>query len=191
MQEPKETSKKTTAKTTEQEDEVFLSPPLETEGTDIAQTMGAQLDAEENAKKKQMSVQSEQIDALLKAYKDRFGEDDWYKKHPPEVEEDGSLTMHFKSFDDLADFSKEQAEAGVPFTMVDKATNKVMAYSNGDGKLYNGDGTEFKAGQKDFIAGDDLKNFKMPAPTSSPEPTPDDGPDEDAEQDEDNQVRPK
>lgn len=191
MQEPKETSNKTTTKTTEQEDEVFLSPPLATEGTDIAQTLGAELDAEENAKKKQMSVQSEQIDAMLKAYKDRFGDDEWYKKHPPEVEEDGSLTMHFKSFDDLADFSQEQAEAGVPFTMVDKDTNRVLAYSNGDGKLYNGDGSEFKAGQKDFIAGDDLKNFKMPTPNSDPGPTPDDGPDEDVEQEEGNQVRPK
>lgn len=190
MHEPKETSDKTTAKKTEQEDEVFLSAPLETGETDIAKQIGTQLDDEESAKKKQVLIQSEQLDVLLKAYKDRFGEDDWYKKNPPKVEEDGSITMHFKSFDDLADFSKEQAEAGVPFVMVDRDTNKVMAYSNGDGKLYNGDGTEFKAGQKDFIDGDDFKNFKMPKPTSGPEPTPNEGPDEDAEQDEDNQVRP-
>ncbi len=189
MQEPKETSEKTTTKKAEQEDEVFLSPPQETEGTDIAKQMGAQLDAEENAKKKQVSVQSDQIEAILKAYKERFADDDWYKKHPLEMEEDGSVTLHFKSFDDLADFSKEQAESGASFTIVDKETNKVMAYSNGDGKLYNGDGTEFKAGQKDFIAGGDFKDFKMPLPVSRAEVNENDGPDEEAE--EEQQIRPK
>lgn len=161
MQEPHDKTKEDTKKKNEDEFALVLSSPAETI-TDAVQEVGQQLENDDEAQKKQVAVQTANIEALLKAYKDKFGQDDWYKKHPPKVNDDGSVSLSFKSHQDLADFAAGQAKEGQAFAVVDAKTNQVMAYSNGDGKLYNGDGSEYKSDQKDFKGGGKFKDFKMP-----------------------------
>jgi hypothetical protein len=165
MQAPQDQVPKKQIQEVEDEEEVSLSPPPDSEGSDLAQQATRQL--EEEAKKKQVVIQSENIAALLKSLQDHFKDNDWYKKaeNQPVQNDDGSITMHFQSPQDMADFSQKQATEKQNFVMIDEKTNKVMAYSNGDGKLYNGDGTEYDAAQKgEFKTGKDYKDFIMPMP---------------------------
>ncbi|AUH71332.1 hypothetical protein [Legionella sainthelensi] len=95
---------------------------------------------EEQAKKKQsVMVQSADMERLLKDYK-KFCQ----KQEPPikinedqlKPDDEGRVTFDFGSPEKMTDFFKQQAADGNRFVMVDAETNKVLAYSNGDGKLY-------------------------------------------------------
>ncbi|KTD72601.1 hypothetical protein [Legionella tucsonensis] len=83
------------------------------------------------------TVQSEKVSGLVAAYKELYKDDDeWYKKHEPKIE--GNRTsLTFKSDEDALNFAKKLAE-NQNFIMIDKETNKVLAYSR-DGKLFRGD----------------------------------------------------
>lgn len=82
------------------------------------------------------TVQSEKVSGLVAAYKELYKDDDeWYKKHEPKIE--GNRTsLTFKSDEDALNFAKKLAE-NQNFIMIDKETNKVIAYSQG-GKLFRG-----------------------------------------------------
>lgn len=90
-------------------------------------------------------IQSPEAKGLVASYKDHFKKDDWYKDHEPKIEKD-RIHLPFKSDKDAADFAQELAKGNKNFIMIDKETNKVLAYSKGDGKLYKGNGDEFKDG---------------------------------------------
>ncbi|MBN9226648.1 MULTISPECIES: hypothetical protein [Legionella] len=144
--------------------------------TSSVQALQASEEEEAQRKKKSIGIQSEQVEALLAAYKKHCGEQ-WFKDNPPEKGEDGRLKLTFKSDEDMTDFFKKQAESGNSFIMVDEKTNKVIAYSNGDGKLYKPgkDGPQEitgktllpKAGEMNDLP--DLKDFKMPAKAATQE----------------------
>ncbi|WP_454781453.1 hypothetical protein [Legionella sp. WA2022007384] len=153
------------------EEEIPLVPPKQT--VQSTTQMDGLIQAEEEelqSKKKSVRIQSEQAEALLAAYKEHCGAK-WVKDHPPEKDKDGRLTLSFKSEEDMASFFEKQAKAGQSFIMVDAETNKVIAYSNGDGKLYQ----TSKDGPKAYEGGPlipskeamkdlpDLDGFTLPA----------------------------
>lgn len=107
---------------------------------------------------KEVDVKSKDIDAIVEDYKKLYSKESWYKE--PETK-DGKTTLTFPSQEALGDFLKGQAEKNRSFVVVDAATNKVLAYSNGDGKLYNGNKTPYTGGE--FQASDkEFSHFKMP-----------------------------
>lgn len=129
-------------------------------------------------KKKSTSIQSEQTEALLEAYKKHCGEE-WFKDNPPKKDKEGRLNLSFKSDEDMADFFKKQADLGKSFIMIDDKTNKVIAFSNGDGKLYRPgkEGPQEITGKsimpKDGEMKDlpELDNFKIPSKETTQEPS--------------------
>lgn len=100
------------------------------------------------------TVHSKKLDPIIEDYKKLFG------KEP--VIKDGRTELSFPSAKSMADFMLDQSHKERAFVVVDKATNKVMAYSNGDGKLYHGNGDEFHPGDKPEPSGVDKSDFKMP-----------------------------
>lgn len=149
------------------EEEIPLVPPNHTQSTSQADSLIPA--EEEESKKKSIRIQSEQVEALLAAYKEHCGAK-WFKDHPPEKDENGRLSLTFKSEEDMASFFQKQAKEGQSFIMVDAATNKVIAYSNGDGKLYQTtkDGPKANEGGSLFPSKEamkdlpDLDGFKLP-----------------------------
>lgn len=139
--------------------------------SDPTAKVGVALDQVSETQKKSVKIQSENVEDFIKAFNKKFGEDEWYKKNPPQKNEDGSLNLSFKSDKDMASFFQDQAKEGKSFIMVDGATNKVIGFSNGDGKLYkpgaDGNKQEFTGGSL-FPTPDELKKlpdkdeFKMP-----------------------------
>ncbi|QLZ68151.1 hypothetical protein FOLKNPGA_00929 [Legionella sp. PC1000] len=82
------------------------------------------------------SVQSPNANAVVSAFREYFKDNEWYKTHEPKTE--GNRTsLSFKSDEDALKFAKKLAETQ-NFIMIDKETNKVLAYSK-DGKLFRGD----------------------------------------------------
>ncbi|KTD65593.1 substrate of the Dot/Icm secretion system [Legionella santicrucis] len=117
------------------------TPPKSVTPDQVMSNFTATTDKEdEEAKKKQsVLVQSADMERLLKDYK-KFCQS---QKPPIEVNEDklkpdeeGKVSFDFKTPEQMTDFFKQQAADGRRFVMVDAETNKVLAYSNGDGKLY-------------------------------------------------------
>lgn len=148
----------------DEEDEPELTAPSDAVDPDIKEQVKKIFKEDDAAKEKQVSIQTEQVAAMMKAFKEQFAGLDWYEKHPPKIEANGSITMQFKTQEDMAQFSLKQAEAGQNFVLVDGKTNKVLAYSNGDGKLHNADDSVYKPDQQKgaFTPGGDIKDFKMP-----------------------------
>ncbi len=92
-------------------------------------------------------------------------------KEPPEPQSDGSLRLKFPSRKHALNFFQDLAGKNMKFMVCNGKTGKVMAYSDGSGTLFHGDGTAFKKGdvlkdssidQKDF---DTSKVMKGTAPT--------------------------
>jgi hypothetical protein len=98
------------------------------------------LDEEEERNKKVVGIQADEETQkkILAAYKKFYaGDGEWLKKNPlPEPNKDGMLQLPFKSEQDLSKFLQSQAETKQRFLLVDAATQKVIAFSNGDGNLY-------------------------------------------------------
>ncbi|WP_207387296.1 hypothetical protein [Fluoribacter gormanii] len=131
------------------EEDIPLVPPQQTVQTSTQVEALRTAEEEELAsKKKSVRIQSEQAEALLAAYKQHCGAK-WFKDHPPERDENGRLSLSFKSDEDMASFFEKQAKSGQSFIMIDAETNKVIAYSNGDGKLYQ----TSKNGPKEYTGG--------------------------------------
>ncbi|KGP63946.1 type IV secretion protein Dot [Legionella norrlandica] len=107
---------------------------------------------------KEVEVRSEDLDPIIEDYKKLYSKESWYKE--PEIK-DGKTHLSFPSQEAASNFFKDQAEKNRSFIVVDGATNKVLAYSNGDGKLYNGNGSVYQGGE--FQASkEDFSHFKMP-----------------------------
>ncbi|KTD72572.1 hypothetical protein [Legionella tucsonensis] len=158
------------------EEDIPLTSPKKTV-TDTSQM--EMLEKEEVArKKKSTSIQSEQTEALLEAYKKHCGEK-WFKDNPPQKDKEGRLNLSFKSDEDMADFFKKQADLGKSFIMIDDKTNKVIAFSNGDGKLYRPgkEGPQEITGKSIMPKESEMKdlpgldNFKMPSKETTQEPS--------------------
>lgn len=160
---------------------------LGTPAPSITETVPRGDDEEDATKKKAILIQSEQAELMLQAFKKKFGTDEWYKKNTSPEMKESTLNLSFKNEEDLTAFFAEQAQGDkehgvVPrhFIIVDKETQKVLAYSNGDGALYHGNGEKFELGKDksllDFSKASDktLSDFKMPAKgTESDEPVDD------------------
>lgn len=121
--------------------QIALTAPTTTVVTPQLDSLTSDKDEEEEQAKKKQSVmvQSADMERLLKDYK-KFCQS---QKPPIEVKDDqlkpddeGRVTFDFKTPEQMTDFFKQQAADGNRFVMIDAETNKVLAYSNGDGKLY-------------------------------------------------------
>lgn len=120
-------------------------------------------------------VQSPEVEKMVSSFKEHFKNDEWYKNNEPKVE-NGKIHMPFKSDKDAVEFAKKMAESGTNFVMVDKETNKVLAFSQG-GKLYqmkDGKPQEFteplRPSKEDMEKLPTLEQFQT-APPSIPKPT--------------------
>ncbi len=76
--------------------------------------------------------------------------------------EDGKVSLPFPSKQDEVNFYLDQCEKNREFVVVNIKTNKVVAYSNGDGTLYHGDGRAFHQGDTLSACGADFDSFYMP-----------------------------
>ncbi len=117
---------------------------------------------EEELKKKgpvqSVEVESKDLDPIVEDYIKQFGKQSWYRK--PETT-DGRTNLTFPSQEEAGNFFKAQAEKNRSFIIVDDKTNKVIAYSNGDGKLYNGNDSVYNGGAFQ-TSNKDLADFIMP-----------------------------
>ncbi|RUR20664.1 hypothetical protein ELY21_00840 [Legionella sp. km535] len=112
------------------------------------------------AKEKELpkaDVSSKNIDPIVEDYNKQFSKEDWYRE--PKVE-NGRVTLAFPTKEAMTDFFHKQAELNRPFVVVDHATNKVMAFSKGDGTLYHGDGRPFVKGDELTPSGLDIEEYR-------------------------------
>jgi len=84
----------------------------------------------------------------------------------PVVNTDGSISLSFPEKGDAEDFCLDQAGKGRRFIVIDAETNTVMAYSNGDGNLYNANGDVFKKGDSLKPSNISRNGFELPEPRS-------------------------
>ncbi|HHT0593255.1 TPA: hypothetical protein ACTXXA_002026 [Legionella anisa] len=84
-----------------------------------------------------VTAKSENVNPLVSAFKEHFKNDEWYKNNEPKIE-GNTTSLTFKSDEDAFNFAKKLASENQNFIMIDKETNKVLAYSK-DGKLFRGD----------------------------------------------------
>lgn len=126
------------------------------------QSLKSRLDEEKS--KTGPVVKSSESKVILDSYQTKATHADGsykegYKK--PDIKEDGSIALSFPKPEDAGEFFQAQAKAGVPFMVVDAKTNKVMAYSNGDGTMKNGDGTPYEAKKPLEANGPSKDDFDM------------------------------
>lgn len=108
----------------------------------------------------------EDSQAIILAFKEKFGGLGPAFIEPKTNEKDGSITFTFPKKGDAEQFFMEQARAGNRLIIVDKATDTVMAYSDGV-KLYHADGNEFQQGDTLAPSGISKVSFEMPEPKST------------------------
>ncbi|MBL7481517.1 type IV secretion protein Dot [Legionella bononiensis] len=130
------------------------------ERNSLLANMSLQQMQEELAKGKELQqadIVGKNLDPIIEDYKKQFGKEDWYKE--PKVE-NGKVTLQFPSKESVADFFQNQAEQNRKFVVVDQATQKVIAYSKGDGTLFHGDGKPYVKGDELKPCGMDIEEFK-------------------------------
>lgn len=81
---------------------------------------------------------------MLKDFKNKFGKGKEFKE--PQIN-NHTVILEFPSPKEAKEFFLEQAQKNRSFKVFDPDTNNVIAYSNGDGKLYHGDGKVFNPGE--------------------------------------------
>ncbi len=91
----------------------------------------------------------ENVDKAIEAYnKLCLNKDGTYKPGYKEPKEDkDGVTFTFPTEEDAVNFFVEFAEQGNPCEIYQLPENKLVAYSNGDGKLYRPDNSEIKRGE--------------------------------------------
>lgn len=110
----------------------------------------------------EVTLKSDDFHSILQDHKKRYGKESWYQEPK---EEKGGIALAFPSEEAAGNFCKDQAEKNRSFMLIDPKTNKVLAYSNGDGKLYNGDGSVYQSGS--FKASQHgIESFIMPEPVT-------------------------
>ncbi|MBL7479553.1 hypothetical protein [Legionella bononiensis] len=108
---------------------------------------------------RRVGIQGNNIDLILVDYKKKYcGEPNNY---PEPKQEKGSTRLLFPSPEDLATFIQDQASQGRGFTLTD-GQGRVMAYSNGDGKLYKADNTVYGPGEKLVASDIPIRGFSIP-----------------------------
>lgn len=139
---------------------------LSLKNAELTQMSLQQLQGELNkpTAEQEVSVKSNNLNDIIDDYRKKFGKEDWYKE--PEAK-NGKVDLTFPSKEALTNFIQEQADQNRPFVVVDAKTNQVMAYSNGDGTLYHGDGKPFVDGDELSLSGGDINDFRMPIPKGS------------------------
>jgi hypothetical protein len=110
------------------------------------------------SKKKQVYVESEDLAQIISAYKNKYHQESWYKE--PEIK-DGIACFAFPTYEEAGLFFEELAAENKVFIVVTRETRKILAYSNGDGNLFNADGSMYKGGAL-TVSNQDLANFIMP-----------------------------
>ncbi len=114
---------------------------------------------------KDMVVKSDFMTPIITLYKTKFGTSSDYQA--PKQYDDQSVAFSFPSKVEGASFFREAAtEITEPLFILDATKTKVLGYSNGDGILYNADGTECKKGEQLNPAGVALKDFELPEQSS-------------------------
>lgn len=83
------------------------------------------------------------LELIIQAYTAQFSKNPGFKPHETK---NGMTTLFFATEAEAVDFAIAQAKAGRKFQIVDEK-HCVLAYSNGDGKLYHADNKEFKKGE--------------------------------------------
>ncbi|RUR21738.1 type IV secretion protein Dot [Legionella qingyii] len=107
---------------------------------------------------KKVGVEGDDLKLIIEDYKRKYGEQSWYKE--PE-EKDGKVTLTFPSQEEVGIFFEAQARENRSFIIVDNKTNEVIAYSNGDGNLYNGNGSVYEGGEFQS-SNQSISDFTMP-----------------------------
>lgn len=102
------------------------------------------------------SVKSDEIYTFAADYKKLYSKKPWYKE--PEVK-NGKMELSFPSNEEVINFMRHESDQKITFVFFDEKTRKVMAYSNGDGNLYHGDGSDFKPGDKFAASNVDIDDF--------------------------------
>lgn len=140
--------------------EAFEKAKLEIKfGGQYANLTGQELEEEQKKiKAVKTTVESEDLNPLVADYKNLYSKESWYKEP---IVENGRTELTFPSQEVAANFFQDQAVKNRGFIVVD-SQNKVIAYSNGDGKLYHSDGNEFKKGDKLTPSEIDLDQFQIP-----------------------------
>ncbi|MDF1677280.1 MAG: hypothetical protein P1U32_01120 [Legionellaceae bacterium] len=123
-------------------------------------------DSEPGADSMQMEMKAKDKAFVDKAIEDYnklcLNKDGTYKPgyEEPKKDKDGNVMFTFPTEEDAVNFFAGRAEKGESFEVYKPPKNELVAYSNGDGKLYRPDKSEIKPG--------DL--FKNPNPDSSMTP---------------------
>ncbi|MGL5741461.1 MAG: hypothetical protein ACRCXC_02370 [Legionella sp.] len=136
---PKKKEEEAPKKKEEAEDTFELSAPGGTPKVDDLTTKmkaksAAEQEAEAKAKQRNMQVQGEELNKMLKAFKDKFKDDPFYKKQIDALKDPkpgDKLSLSFKNDQDMASFFHDEAKNGRKFIMVDGASGKVIGYSDG------------------------------------------------------------
>lgn len=113
-----------------------------------------------------ITFKSTALDSIIEAYESKYSKLPAYQA--PE-RRDGGVKLFFVSEEEAVSFALEQAKANHRFEMFD-SQRRLIAYSNGDGKLYHPNKTEFKPG--DLFSVPEIKEMPQPVrpivPPSSP-----------------------
>ncbi|MCR9191175.1 MAG: hypothetical protein NXI01_00750 [Gammaproteobacteria bacterium] len=98
---------------------------------------------------------------IISLFKEHFGAKPGFKE--PVVNPDGSISFSFPKKGDAESFCLDVASQGHQF-LIANAEGKVMGYSNGDGKFYHADGSEFQAGDELQPSTTSIEDFKNSEP---------------------------
>jgi hypothetical protein len=103
-----------------------------------------------------------EIQTIIEAYNNHFGGKPGYKA--PKKNTDGSIVLEFPNKGDAELFALGEAQKGQKMLIIDSKTQTVLGYSNGDGKLYQADGTEMQEGESFSPSNISSKDFSIPEP---------------------------
>lgn len=93
------------------------------------------------------------IKQMIHDYHKKFSNTPGYEE--PNIHHEKAF-FKFATLEEAHTFFLEQAENNRIFTIIDAVSNTIVAYANGDGKLYHSDG-------KEFAAQDTFMKSKIPA----------------------------
>lgn len=118
------------------------------------------------------NIKSADISDIVKKYTDMFktegkeGEKTWQKGFAePKTNTDGSVSLTFKSQNEMTKFLSSAAQDKKAFVVSDNKGH-VMGYSNGDGKLYHHNGKECNESDTLKASSTPIRDFQMPEPNS-------------------------
>lgn len=116
----------------------------------------------EAPQKVNVNAEHDCLHGIIEEYKKRYGNEEWYKE--PQTQEDkvnGRYTaeLFFPLEEDAIKFMRAMAAQGHKFIVYTLKERQVLAYSNGDGTLYNSNEEPFTQTDK-FVALKPLKTVE-------------------------------